>query len=244
MSANPFSLTSGGGSGGGGGAEQDPDRDEQRDKTDDSGTDTIVGTKGTIRATTENVQGGLSAQTQMGDPTTTDVSLGSGGTVTVDETSGQGATEGRMTITNQSEGGTTVSVDRGPEQAATTVKKKGKPDSAVRVDQLDTVKQQSQSAPTSPRDPFEDTGSKSNSGGGPSPSGDPMGAVRSGMAGLFPGGGSASGPGLFSPSGGSGGGLMDTLTSPAGLVLAALAVGAVVLSQNDGNGQNGGQSDG
>lgn len=239
MSASPFSL---GGGGGSGGAEQDADRDEQRDQGDNSGSDTLVGTTGQIRATTENVQTGLSGQSQMGDPSTTSVALGSGSTATVDETSGQGTTEGRLTVTNQSDGGTTVSVDRGSEQPATTVKKRG--GDGVRVDQLDAVQQQSQTAPSGPSDSGPSSGSSS---GGDGVTSSVLGdrtqlpPVLSGM------GGGGSGSGLFTPQSG-GGGLMDTLTSPVGLVLAAVAVGAVVYGTqndgNDGNGQNGGQSDG
>jgi hypothetical protein len=206
-------------------------REQKNDKKSDEKEDrTYVGTGGSVLATTADPQTDINSDNQIGDPSLTDVSLESGNTATVANSSGTtGRIKGALTVSNRDDGGTTVSVDRGGEQAATTVKKQG--GDGVRVDQLDAVQEQNQSS--------------SPDGGSSGGSGNPDGPIE--RLPIPSGGGSPLPSGLPIGGGGQqlgGSGLLDKITSPAGLIVTAVVVGAAAYVASDDNGGNGGSNDG
>jgi hypothetical protein len=234
MSTNsdPFSLTSGSG----GAGDMEDEKQKAQDLSDSDAAvdeeDVQVGTAGNIRATTENVQTGLEGQDQMGDPSLQDVTLGPGSTATVDNTGGVNSeTKGRMTLTNQQDGGLSLSVDRPGNQAATTVKAgNAASGEGTRVDQLDAVQQADAAA----------------SGGGGGGSGPGQAAQQAGQtrpsqpssSGIFGGGG-----GLGFPGGGSGG-LSSLLSNPVVIVLVVVAAALAFFASDDSSSNSSGGSGG
>ena len=211
-------------------------REQKNDKKSDEKEDrTYVGTGGSVLATTADPQTDINSDNQIGDPSLTDVSLESGNTATVANSSGTtGKIKGALTVSNRDDGGTTVSVDRGGEQAATTVKKQD--GDGIRVDQLDAVQDQNQSSSPdggssggsgNPDGPIERLPIPSADGASPLPSRLPIG-----------GGGQQLGES----------GLLDKITSPAGLIATAVVVGAAAYVASDDGGSNepsnGGSNDG
>jgi len=226
MSAPNFAIED---IGGGDGKREDreasgPDRMDDGAEGSSADDQVRTSTTGEVLATTTSSRD-VKSSGAAGDPSTTTVEQNEGESVTVANTSAAGEVESSLTVQNINDGGVAArgaAREEGAQLPATTV---ASGEDSIRVDQVDSVQEQTANttSPTS-ADNSGEPGGGGDDGDGAAERNPLLPSVSGGGG----GGGILGGPGGLGMPGNGSGGLLDTLTSPIGLVM--VAVTAVALT--------------